>query len=327
MKKNTLFATIGIIFGIIIVIIIITPKTPNEYVPTETTPAQIESTSVSYEYELYTDNKNDYAIKIIDGWTKVISENSIQFIERNTSTGVEITAEKYNPSINNYNDKTIPIENNTVLTSFVKYSNSEILYEYTKQDNQNTYNYIVYKWWDYEKIITFKFTLNSKFSEKMLSQIKYMLDSIYITSNNKIPSGYYSHYSKNGNFEFLIKDNWQTKDIDNGYMMYDSTKECNITITMTPSTGDFKAVNQIAYTNFIMSSRKNFVLNTYSNTGSNINAEATFMNNNRKYYMLNYMMATGTYEISVIIEFPAERLDNSLNDTISIFTKYMIFYK
>ena len=146
MKKNTLFATIGIIFGIIIVIIIITPKTPNEYVPTETTPAQIESTSVSYEYELYTDNKNDYAIKIIDGWTKVISENSIQFIERNTSTGVEITAEKYNPSINNYNDKTIPIENNTVLTSFVKYSNSEILYEYTKQDNQNTYNYIVYKW-------------------------------------------------------------------------------------------------------------------------------------------------------------------------------------
>lgn len=327
MKKNTLIGLIGVIAAVIFLIIIITPKTPNEYVMDETSSVKQETTSSSYECELYTDNTNGYALKVIDGWTKVNLENSIQFVERNTSTGVEIIAEKYFPQINNYNDKSVPIEKGATLTSFIKYSNNEIVYEYSIKENQNTYNYVIYKWWDYEKVITFKFTLNSKYSEKMLPQIRYMLDSVYISSKNEIPEGFYSFYSINGNFEFLIKDDWQTKNIDNGYMLYDSGKECTITITSTPSTGDFKNVNQLAYTNFIMSTRKNFVLNSYSNNGANINAEATFMSNNRKFYMLNYMIATGKNEISVIIEFPSEKFDNNLNNIISTFTKYMLFYK
>lgn len=329
MRKNT------VVFGIVAIVVIaflftiITKKAPSEYVPDETKPTETEEpTSPYFDSYNYIDEENSWSIKVIEGWQKVIDNNSLRFIDSKTASGVEIFVKEYNPIINNYTDKNIPVDQGAILTSFSKPSNCEYLYEYYTEDDGKKYNYVVYNKWDFKKIYTFKFTVPDEYSTYMQPKISYMIDSIYVMLTSQIPTGYSIHYDETAKFEFLVKDTWQANSTNTGYIMYDQKYEMNVTISVVESHSDFSNVNQNTYIDFISRGRTNFCLTYYSNNKSLINGEATYREGTTgiTYCMFNYMIATGNYEISICFDFPKEKYDSDLNSIIISFTDTFTYY-
>lgn len=329
MKNKISFSKTAIFIGFIAMIalffIFINNNQQNTvYMETETTYAAT-TVAETYETTSYLDECNQFCINVIKDWTKVILDNSVQFVHSPSNSNLVICTYDYTPNIHLQSEDNITPDG-AAFISFKTFDNNKILYQYQTDTDDGLYDIIVFEIWDLDKIVEFTFNIKDQYYDKLSPKISYMIDSVYFKPTNAIPDNFFIQYDPVRNYSFTYKSTWTISSFDNGYIFFDDASSMNITIEWYKSDENTEYITQIDYTNFASKNRAGFCLTSFNNSGSGINAEATYKNTSgNTYYMNQYIICTGVYEFIISIDYPTAQqvaLSSDLGCFLNLFTIY-----
>ena len=281
---------------------------------TATSGKKIDSTTFAVtepQYDLvpYINEDYQYTAQIPSDWKKVIKDGYDTFIHSPTATSCQIQTLSYDPSLLLVTSDSLQQElsnagyilNNFQWTSATQYS---VIYQKIKDDN-NSCIYIEITDFDRNTALRRIYMTESKYYDDFNGVIIKMIDEFAWDKQNPFPEGYVPYYSTVGNFEFVYPDGWNIGENENTYLMQCPEYGSTISINATKSTATYGNVDKLDYTSYASESRQNFMLLSYNADSNLIVAESSFVSNNTEMRMVQYLIATGTYEYTITFETPA----------------------
>ena len=123
----------------------------------------------------------------------------------------------------------------------------------------------------------------------------YLFDSFQWEQANPIPEEFILYYSDYGDFEFGVPIGWESSIVDGVYQAI-SPSGSTMTCTLTSTSMDLSSIKQLDYVDIASAGKSNYLLSSFSNTGTNLIAEATYNLEGVPYTEVRSMLATGLFQ-------------------------------
>lgn len=266
----------------------------------------ITTTEPQYNLVEYTNDEYHYTAQIPTDWTKVIKDGYDTFIHSPTATSCQIQTTTYSPQLLLVTSESVQTElegAGYVLNNFQWVTSTQYTVIYQKIVN-NTSSCIYIEITEFDRATTLRrvFTIESKYYDSFSGVITAMVDSFVWDKQSPFPEGYIPYYSTNGSFEFVYPSTWNVGQTDNTYLMQCPEYGTTISINATESSATYETVDKLDYTSYASQSRQNFMLLSYNADSNMILAESSYSSNNTEMRMIQYLIATGTYEYTITFE-------------------------
>lgn len=283
-----------------------------------------QATEDEIKVKTYTNEKLSYTIKVPEDWKKIIKDGCDTYIHSPSATSVQIASIKYNPQFLSITAEIMTQEiakEGGTLTNFMWINPTTYSVVYTK--GKLIYTEITS--FDRVDAIRFVLTVEEKNADKMIKYISGIIDGFQWTPKAPFPEGTFPVYSSYGNYEFVFPANWKTAISNNVYLAQDQNSGAVISVSATKSTATYEKYSQIDYANYASSGRPAYVLNSYSADKNVIYAQGTYNANNVPMVLVQYLLASGTFEYTLSFEIPQSYFNNYsslINNIISTFRIY-----
>ena len=296
----------------------------SSYEGNEITSATTESTTEKVDLTTYLNDEKMYSIGIPPEWTKVIKDGFDTYIHSPSATSVQVQVVDYTPYVLTTTTESVNKElssNGCELLEFSWYDTTSYLTVYEKSgSNGLKTTYVEATYLDRKTIIRLVFVVNSQYLSQMQSTVSAIINSFKWDKQDPFPMGVGLHYSEYGNFEFGYPIDWKFGSSNNAYIAQDEATGAVMSITATESAVSYKNLTKVNYTQYASVSRSGFVLQNYSASDNIIYAQSTYMANNTKMILVQYLIASGSYEYTITFETPqdsfseqAELFQNAIN--------------
>lgn len=124
-----------------------------------------------------------------------------------------------------------------------------------------------------------------------------------------MPDGYYMYYSEYGNFEFAVPGDWANS-IENGeFIASNAETGALFRVSLTNTANGLDKMTQLDYVNAMSSGKSGYLLSSYCNNGSFLNAEARYENNGVEYTELHSILATNGFWYEFLFQCPSDGID------------------
>lgn len=273
--------------------------------------------NISESTSLYQDEDIHFSLEIPESWTKVAGENNnVSFIDKNRGTQLNITIKGYDPSINTVDEDLLQQQAsaaNMTIREYDKTSNSKYSVSYTS----SKYGYIDYVYWDYNTVITLSFMIDGKYynDSDVNKTIRYIHQTFNWVTENPIPDDLQMAYLSYGNFEFGFPKDWNYGESSDTIMITNPEGSAAITISVTEAASTLEAVSQVDCVNYLSQIKPNFILDSFSNTGTMVTCTGTYQMNGTKLNVQQYIMVNNGYEYTLSFDTEAE-VTSGLTTTI-----------
>lgn len=269
----------------------------------------IETTVPDYGFVTRTNGTYNYSAQVPNDWVEVTKDGFDTYVHSPSATSLQIEVGKYAPTLLQVNAESVQAQlaaSELVLTDFAWYSPTQYSTIYQKVTDSDTIIYIEITSFDRDLYIRQIYTINSKHYEKMQNLISAMIDGFIWTPANPFPTGYTPYYSEFGNFEFVYPENWNAGQTDNAFVFQCPDTNATISIVITESSNNFAELDKLDYVEYASTSRPSFMLLSYNADDKLIFAESSYVANSTEMRLVQYIIATGSYEFTISYEASAE---------------------
>lgn len=263
-----------------------------------------EKSAEDYDLITYFEEKENYTIYVPQGWKKAIQEGHPVFVNPTDGSTLSIELIDYSPQISNLTEEKLSQE--------LSAKGGEII---TFQRNGNTsyqmiyvlsgYVYMTYSEWSYDKTFSVLAILQESVYDTYKESIAYIFSHISWEKTNPVPENFLLYYNAFGNFEFGVPSGWDMV-IENGSLyLTDSETSATIGVSVVETAATFEGVSQITFANVMGQGKSGFILRNFINTGTIIQAEASYTQNGEPWVMVEKILCNGTYQYTFALACPA----------------------
>lgn len=275
-------------------------STPNDLVePDIVRPEEPQS---SIETVLYT-SELGFSMQVPKDWTFVVKGGNDTYVNAKDGASIVFAVSDYNPALNSVTRESIYsdiVAANGVFGDYEQVSSSAYLVVY----EIGALDYFEYSLWDLDTLVRVSVQIPAQSYTTYREDILAMLDTFSWERANPIPEDYAMYYSEYGSFEFPIPDGWQYG-IENGSLVALSADgAAGYQVSVTNTTAYLNDVSQIDYVEAMGSGKPNYMLNSFSNTGSILTAEASFTSDGVACRQIHNIFATGEYQYELVFQYP-----------------------
>lgn len=294
----------------------------------ETVDGTTSTSETKIDTFIYTDSENNFSVSIPKDWKQATEGNIQSFVHQATGTAVLISVLDYDSSVNNQTAETLAAnitQNGYTYVNYNKVSNSQ--YELIYQDMKNsTYDYLEEVYWDRTKIIKMLFVTNDEYYDTMLPYFQEIMNSFVWSKTSEIPEGYYIYYNESGDFELLVPDSWTTGTSSNALVGYDENSGASFTVTLNEYSDKLSNITATDIVNLYKGSKDNFIMSQYNTSEKEVTAKATYISDNVQMTEEIYMFTNGKYLCSIVFDYEAGTIDESLCSTCGSYFRFINNY-
>lgn len=303
--KNWIGFLITIIFLFALIYSFVTSMNANlpSYTEPEATPTPT-TTIPDISTTEYMNEETGLTMLVPSEWQKIVKSGHDTFINQVDGAMIVFDVGPYDPTLNAVTMDTVSNDiyaANGVLGTFVKNDTHSYLTAY----EIGSMDYFEYNVWDLEHTIRISMQIPTQRYSYYYDIMVYLFDSIKWEQQYPIPEDFILYYSDYGNFEFGVPVEWQYGIVD-GVFNALSPNGSLLTCTLTSSSLDLSSVDQISYVEFASAGKSNFLLSNFSNTGTNLVAEASFTQNGQTFREVRSMYANGIFQYEFLFQCPTE---------------------
>lgn len=263
------------------------------YVQTEE-PKQEEPKTPDIRTTEYFNEEVGLSMLVPAEWTRVTKNGGDAFVNQVDGAMLHFDVREYDPTMNAITEAQATndvLSANGVLGGFAKDDNHSylVIYELGSAD------YFEYNIWDLQHTVRVTLQIPTQRYSYYYDIAIYLFDSFVWEQAAPIPEEFCMFYSDYGNFEFGVPIGWEGSTVDGEYTAVSpngSTMSCSLTSTSM----DLSGISQIDYVTAASAGKSNYLLSTYSNTGSVLTAEATYVLNGVECAEVRTILATGTFQ-------------------------------
>lgn len=273
----------------------------------------------------YRDDIYGYSIEIPVTWRQIMKDNTIYFIDQESSSSLKITGENYYPSVNS---QTMELASQKVISegnTFLNFTRiSENHYEVIYQDKGNTtFDYMDEVFWDRSDILTLSCVFKDSEYEDVIDEYISIIDSFEWNTENSIPDGYCLYYCDIGAFEVCIPSSW-TVSVGDGYVTASDTQDgITVTVVATEGVNSLEGMTSLDITNQLNQGQNGFILQTFSATKTEAYASARYLSGDQWMQMDEKLLTNGQYLYTITFQYPEGTLADEMKDTF--FHKFRTF--
>lgn len=275
-------------------------SSPNELVEPDVT--QQETPQSSIETTLYT-SELGFSMKVPKDWTFVVKSGNDTYVNAKDGASIVFAVSTYNPALNSVTRESVysdVVNAGGVFGDYEQVSNSAYLVVY----EIGSLDYFEYSIWDLDTLVRVAVQIPAQSYTAYRDDILAILNTFSWEKPNPVPEGYSMYYSEYGDFEFPIPDGWEYG-IENGSLVVLSADgAAGYQVSLTNTTAYLNDVSQIDYVEAMGSGKANYMLSSFSNTGSLLTAEASYSSNGETCRQIHNILATGEYQYEVIFQYP-----------------------
>lgn len=257
--------------------------------------------TISEETYPYNDEELKISLEIPQSWSKISGANhNVSFIDKNYGTQLNVKVSAYSPEINSINENYLTQQaynNGMEIREYKSLSNSSYAVSYAS----TSYAYIDYTYWDFDHVITLNFMFdNSYYNDTKLNQtIKFINSSFKWTRSNAIPDDLQMAYFSYGNFEFGYPIGWNYGESSNSILITNEEGSAAINVSVNEAATSLEGISQIDCVNFLSQTKPGFMLSSFDNNGSMITITGTYVLNNVKLNLQEYILVNNGYEYTI----------------------------
>lgn len=280
----------------------------------ESSTAEPPITPVTVNLNIYTLPETKFSIGIPEGWQKVNRNGRVSFIHKASASTIEIEEVNYNPEITMMTKESASTSAIAAGYNFLEFywiDNSSFAIIYTKGTNESVTNYIETVHFDRKNIIRVTYIIKGEHYQKLQATVEQSIDSIEWERKDPIPKEFILQYNSFGNFEFGSPIGWTSGITDGAYYAQDTQTGATMVITAVESDFTYEKVSQLDYVKTASRGRSNFALRSYAADKKIIRGTAVYAHNGQQYMMMQYLIASGTYEYSITFECPVSAYEQT----------------
>lgn len=305
----------GIVFCIIFVLLLaVVPLfamnnngTNSSDLETSITQESEETAETGNSYFQYTGSEDfsenaDFSISVPEGWTKAIGDGLVYFVHSPSGASLTISVFLYDPYLLNRTSdiaESILSESGKTLLSFSWQTNCSYLVTYQGTNDNIKTDYIEYVIFDKNYAVSIVGSVCDEYYEEMESALLSSLDSFSWNAQDSIPEGYTYLYCAEGNFEYLIPNDWTIGQSDNAIYMQNGSADCNISISAISSDAVYDGVTEEQYISYAGSDKTDFTVLNFQSGDNVIYAECSYTLSGETVYWVQYLIASGSYEYTL----------------------------
>lgn len=307
--KNTIavLVVITVLAALIISLFQTAQNNRPAYIETEPPPSSSVPMKTADDYQLtpYIDDENHLALYVPKGWTKAIQNGMVSFVNATDGSTMYVALQNYSPVLSNMTADTLQTElaaQSGTLLDFQSLSNCSYSALYTIEN----LTYMVYTEWSFDKVLCLTVSLQNSVYDYYRDGIQYVFDNVEWQKEQPVPKGYMLYYNSFGNFEFGVPSDWTYSIEDGSLFLSDKTTNSLIGISAVETAATFEGVSQITFANVMGQGKNNFILRNYTNSGTIIQAEASYINNGQTWIMVEKILCNGQYQYTFAFTCPEE---------------------
>lgn len=261
------------------------------------------------DMQLYTDNTVGLAIRIPNGWTKVIKEGNQTFIEPDTASYVQIIKSAYVPGLNSMTEDVIQNDITSIGGSFVSFSQQgntgyTVLYQ-IYQDNV-LFNCIEITRIDLYNVVRIVINTPAEVYDQLSNYISAIADSVEWNPPNPIPADYILVYNNFGNFEFAVPMAWNKYIENEEYVAKDNVSGAEMHVSVAETNVTYENVNQGTFAEYLSAGKEGFSIKQFTANTNLIYCVSSYTANGFAVYRVDYLLSTGYYEYAICFICPAD---------------------
>lgn len=257
------------------------------------------------------DDEIGYSVNIPSSWKKVVEDDSTTYIHTQSASSIKIETFDYYPEITNISSEIVSTDLINNGYEFVNFSRlSETSYEALyRVEKDKMYDYIEEVYWSRDHIVKFTCVCNDENYDGISLFYSKIFDSFTWTTSNVVPDGYAVYYISDANFDFGIPIDWSYNIADGAIVASDPDNTSLMTITIIPSDIILTTLTATDMTNFIMGTKSNFMLKSFTNNSDETSSISTYNDNGLT--MTNYtrLFSNGSYLYAIQFDYPTEQTD------------------
>ena len=293
--RNWIITTIVVccILGLLFTIFHSSSKALPQYseMPTKTTAPELRP--IDYQYETYSSGIIPMTMLIPSEWNYVLKNGIDTFVNNVDAATIEINITEYKPFSNKI-DETYCINyvasQNGSIGSFASIDTSSFTVSY----EIGGLDFFEYCTWDLNNQLDIMITIPADRYDYYLDTIQYLMDSVQWQKSNPIPSDYYVFYNEYGAFQFGVPLDWVSR-IENGlFTAMNIDETAGFTVSVAESDLDLSTITQLDYVN-TYGQKSNYVLSTFSNTGTVITTESSYTDGGMQYYAIHHLISSNGF--------------------------------
>lgn len=280
----------------------------------EGTAPEPTTTPIAVSLNTYTLPESGFSVGIPEGWQKVNGNGKISFIHKASASTIEIEESNYNPEIAMTTKESVSTSAIAAGYNFLDFywiDNSSFVITYTKGTNESLINYIETVHFDRKNIVKVTYIIKGEYYQKLQATIEQSIDSIQWEREDPIPKEFILQYNSFGNFEFGSPIGWTSGITDGAYYAQDTQTGATMVITAVESDFTYEKISQLDYVKIASRGRSNFALRSYVADEKIIRGTAVYAQNGQQYMMMQYLIASGTYEYSITFECPVSAYEQT----------------
>ena len=304
----------GIVFCIVFILLLaIVPlfamnsDTDSSSSETGITQESEETLETENSYFQYTGSEDfsedaDFSISVPEGWTKAIGDGLVYFVHSPSGTSLTISVFSYDPYLLNMTSdmaESVLSESEKTLVSFSWQTNCSYLVTYQETSDNTVTDYIEYVMFDKNYAVSIVGAVRDEYYEEMGSVLLSLLDSFSWNMQDSIPEGYTFLYCEEGNFEYLIPNDWTIGQSDGTIYMQNGSIDCSISISAISSDVVYDGVTEEQYISYAGSDKTDFAVLSFQSGDNLIYAECSYTLSGETAYWVQYLLASGSYEYTL----------------------------
>ena len=253
------------------------------------------------ETVLYTDERIGLTVGIPDGWQKIVRGGFDTFVHPDGSS-MQLQIMDYSPSINMVTPDSIASDVQSiggVLSEFLRISTSSYIIVYKIGDA----NYIEMNIWDRQVLARIQFTLSDENYGIYFDTCMNIINTLIWERLDPIPADFALYFSEFGGFEFGIPIAWNYVITEDGVLAATNPHTGTVMyVSVIATDNTFHGVSQIEYVQVMGANRNSFLLQSFTNDGNAIAAEATYYVGETQYGLAQYRVSTGWFQYAFSFE-------------------------
>lgn len=289
--------------------------------PTEITEPTLHP--IEYQYETYSSGKIPMKMLVPSEWSYLLQDGIDTFINNIDAATLKINVTDYQPFSNKIDEAyciNYVASQNGAIGSYADLDTSSFTVSY----EVDGIDYFEYCSWDLNNQLDITISIPADQYDYYIDTIQYLMDSVQWQKTNPIPEDYYIFYNEYGAFQFGVPVDWITN-IQNGLFTAMNTDEtAGFTVSVAESNIDLSTITQIDYVD-TYGQKSNYVLSTFSNTGTVITTESSYTDNGIQYYSVHHIISSDGFLYEFMFLSQAEVYDMEIgkySQSIALFSVF-----
>ncbi|MBQ3011532.1 MAG: hypothetical protein IJA20_07345 [Methanocorpusculum sp.] len=293
------------------------------YVAPEQLPAEEDPKPVSIDTVEYTATEIPLNMQVPADWRQITKGGNTTFINPVDGASISFDIGAYVPGANMVTEA---VANEDItraggsLVGFTAESNSSYMVVY----ELGSAVYLEYSTWNLTTFVRVTFQMPQERYDHYYDIAILLFDSFTWEKAQPIPDGFSLFYSAYGNFEFGVPDGW-TAVIEDGAYIASAPSDSRLTVTVTPSEADLSALSQLDYIAAASQGKQDYLLSSYSNTGTSLAAEASYSMGGAAWYTSNQLLADNGYLYEVTFDCAMENYDADAGAFMTTLALFRVF--